>query len=49
MGPRGLLLGFAAHEEKAIRQGLVRLAAALGDENRRKMPRAKITLSEMPT
>ena len=28
--PKGLLLGFAAHEEKAIRQGLVRLAAALG-------------------
>ena len=28
--PKGLLLGFAAHDEKAIRQGLVRLAAALG-------------------
>ena len=27
--PRGLLLGFAAHDEKAIRGGLVRLAAAL--------------------
>lgn len=29
--PKGLLLGFAAHDEKAIRQGLIRLAAALGD------------------
>jgi GntR family transcriptional regulator/MocR family aminotransferase len=28
--PRGLLLGFAAFDEKAIRQGLVRLADALG-------------------
>jgi GntR family transcriptional regulator/MocR family aminotransferase len=28
--PKGLLLGFAAHDEKAIRQGLVRLASALG-------------------
>ncbi len=28
--PKGILLGFAAHDEKAIRQGLVRLAAALG-------------------
>jgi GntR family transcriptional regulator/MocR family aminotransferase len=29
--PKGLLLGFAAHDEKAIRQRLIRLAAALGD------------------
>jgi GntR family transcriptional regulator/MocR family aminotransferase len=28
--PKGLLLGFAAHDEKAIRQGLGGLAAALG-------------------
>jgi GntR family transcriptional regulator / MocR family aminotransferase len=28
--PKGLILGFAAHDEKAIRQGLIRLAAALG-------------------
>ena len=28
--PKGLLLGFAAHDEKTIHQGLVRLAAALG-------------------
>jgi GntR family transcriptional regulator/MocR family aminotransferase len=28
--PKGLLLGFAAHDEKAILQGMVRLAAALG-------------------
>lgn len=28
--PRGLLLGFAAHDEKAIHQGMVRLATALG-------------------
>lgn len=28
--PRGLLLGFAAHDEKAIRHGLALLAAALG-------------------
>jgi GntR family transcriptional regulator/MocR family aminotransferase len=28
--PKGLLLGFAAHNERAIRQGLLRLAAALG-------------------
>jgi GntR family transcriptional regulator / MocR family aminotransferase len=27
--PKGLLLGFAAHDEKTIRQGLVRLAEAL--------------------
>ena len=28
--PKGLLLGFAAHDEKTIHQGLVRLAGALG-------------------
>ena len=29
--PKGLLLGFAAHDEKAIRKGLLQLAAALGE------------------
>jgi GntR family transcriptional regulator / MocR family aminotransferase len=29
--PKGLLLGFAAFEEKAIRTGIIQLAAALGD------------------
>ena len=33
--PKGLLLGFAAHDEGAIRQGLIRLAAALGGRNGR--------------
>jgi GntR family transcriptional regulator/MocR family aminotransferase len=28
--PRGLLLGFASFDEKTIRQGVVRLAEALG-------------------
>ena len=31
--PRGLLLGFAAFDERAIREGLVRLAASLGRRN----------------
>jgi len=31
--PKGLLLGFAAFDEKTIRSGLVRLAAALSQRN----------------
>jgi len=33
--PKGLLLGFAAFDEKAIRAGVVRLAAALGGHSAR--------------
>ena len=33
--PKGLLLGFAAFDERAIRTGLMKLAAALGGRMRR--------------
>jgi len=36
--PRGLLLGFAAFDEKTLRQGVVQLAAAL---SRHQTPRAE--------